>query len=77
MIKKISLKNKLIITWYANLFIIGCYIGSLIVFPILIKDLILLILAIGIIDYDIFITLNDLRLDTRTNKIFEKEGDEE
>lgn len=74
--KKISLKNKCIIALYIDMILIGCYIGATLVFPILLKDIILILLFIAAVDYGLFEILKTLRLDTKTNKIFERDEEE-
>lgn len=74
--KKISLKNKILMCWFDNLILIGMYIGATIVYPVIIKDLPLIIMLLLIHDYVIFEIAKDLRLDTKTNKIFERDDEE-
>lgn len=74
--KKISLKNKCIIALYIDMILIGQYIGATLVFPVLLSDIIYMLLFIIVVDYGLFEILKTLRLDTKTNKIFEKEEDE-
>lgn len=74
--KKISLKNKILMCWFDNLILIGMYIGAMIVYPVIIKDLPLIILLVLTHDYVIFEITKDLRLDTKTNKILERNDDE-
>lgn len=74
--KKISLKNKILMCWFDNLILIGMYIGAMIVYPVIIKDLPLIIMLLLIHDYVIFEIAKDLRLDTKTNKIFERDDEE-
>ena len=74
--KKISLKNQCIIALYIDMILIGCYIGAVLVFPILLKDIILILLFIVAVDYGLFEILKQLRLDTKTNKIFERDEEE-
>ncbi len=73
--KKISNKNKWIVSLYIDAILIGQYVGALIVFPILIKEIFLVIAFIAMVNVGLFAIMNDLRLDTTTNKIFEKENE--